>query len=34
VKNSNNHILATQGAEEGEAHCINSNANGTYDIFF
>ena len=22
-----------QGAEEGEAHCINSNANGTYDIF-
>ena len=22
-----------QGAEDGEAHCINSNANGMYDIF-
>ena len=23
-----------KGTEEGEAHCINNNANGTYDIFF
>ena len=23
-----------QGAEEWEAHCINSNGNGTYDIYF
>ena len=27
-------LFIHKGAEEEEAHCINSNANGTYDIFF
>ena len=29
-----NAIVIDKGAEEGEAHCINSNVNGTLKIFF
>ena len=29
-----NYSKDQQGAEEGEAHCINSDANGTSEIFF